>query len=159
MSLRRRRVACVLVLVAALVPRAGGQANPAALADSELAYAENAGLAGRVREGRLIGRTEGVDVEYRPANAHPAAPPRTGKAVLERYAQLWREAERMDVWSVSSPPASRRPNQVRHELTLRWAERMHVLRWDDDAARDARIRDAAQLGRRILELARNSTGR
>jgi hypothetical protein len=125
-------------------------------AGSELEYTESGGFAGRVHQARPIATSGQVEVEYRPVEP-------SGSDVLRgtledaRYAELWREAERIGIWSMASPPRSRGADMMEYELRVRLATKSHALLWGIRATAPDGPAGAADLGRRILAAARDVT--
>lgn len=127
------------------------------LLSSEIAYAESGGIAGRVREARLVASNGKISVEYRPGNARLSDTPHSGTLDPARYLELWREADRLDLWTVESPKPTRGADLMLHSLRLERDGRTHEVRWDDGASGSRRVRDAAAFGRRVLDAARDVT--
>ncbi len=123
------------------------------LSSSELHYSESGGIAGRVHEATLTATGGRVSVSYRPDRSGPADVALSGTLPAPRYLELWREAERMDAWSLAS---NRGPaggaDMIQHELRLRLGTRSHRVSWVEGVSA---MRDASAFGRRILEAARD----
>jgi hypothetical protein len=144
-------LACLILASAAAQP-----STPDPLYDSDIYYMESGGLAGRVREARLTARGGTVTVEYRPGDAYPSAPAEKGTMEPARYLELWRRAEKADVWSIKPAGKSRGMDLVTHELEIRIEEKSHTIRWDDGQPESEPIRRAAGFGREVLSAARKA---
>lgn len=136
--------------------RAGRVSDAAVLADSEMEYTESGGFAGRVHQARLAARGGRVDVEYRPAES-PQAPVVRGTLEANRYTELWREAERIGIWTMTSAPKSSGADMIECELRVRLGTRSHAVRWQAGAPGTSSLARAAELGGRILAAAREVT--
>jgi hypothetical protein len=157
---------CAGIVLGTVLACAAGPASPDrmeqqtsdadVLAGSELEYTESGGFAGRVHQARLIATAGRVEVEYRPAES-PRAGVLRGTLEAARYTELWREAERIGIWTMSSPPKSRGADMMEYELRARLATKSHAVRWRPEAPAPDALAGAADLGRRILAAARDVT--
>ena len=154
-------IQCAGIVLATILACAAGQTSPdrvrpaeeaAVLANSEMEYTDSGGFAGRVHRARLVATAGRVTVEYRPAEPSQMALLR-GTLEPNRYMELWREAERIGVWTMSSPPKSPGADMIESELRVRLDARSHVVRWQPEAAVPASVAGAVELGRRILAVA------
>ncbi len=123
------------------------------LSSSELHYSESGGIAGRVHEATLTAAGGRVSVSYRPDRSGVGDVPQSGTLPAPRYLELWREAERMDAWSLTSrrPPAGG-ADMIQQELRLRLGTRSHSVSWVEGSEA---LREASAFGRRILDAARD----
>jgi hypothetical protein len=158
----RRWLSCVaLFLATATCAGQAGQGGVGAgappsesLKDSEIRYTESGGIAGRVREARFTARDGKVIAEYGGPDLRAPEGLQAGNVENDAYVALWREAERLDLWTLASPAASKGADLVQSELTIRQGSRSKVIRWDETAAASDRLRDAAAWAQRVLEVAR-----
>jgi hypothetical protein len=160
-----RSIGCTLFLAAtitcagerdpALVGAASDASQSAVLDDSEIAYVESGGIAGRVHEAHFKAAAGGVTVGYRsPDIRAPDGTPQAGTVDGEAYVALWRDVDRLNLWSVTSPPRSVGADLIQHELRIRSGKRSHLIRWDEGTAASTRIRDVAAWAQRVLAVAR-----
>jgi hypothetical protein len=140
---------------------AAGQVPPAptarptdaeVLSSSELHYSESGGIAGRTHAATLTATGGRVAVSYRPDRSGVGDALLSGTLPANRYLELWRDAERIDAWSLASarPPAGG-ADMIQQELRLRLGTRSHRVTWVE--ASEA-MREASAFGRRMLEAAR-----
>lgn len=131
--------------------------TPDPLADSELFYTASGGLAGTVREARLIAKAGGVTVEYSASDHRGGAARLTGVLEPSRYLIVWQEAERLGIWTLAVPGKAKGADLIQQEIRVRAGTRSHTVRWTDVAASSPSARTAAQIGERILAVAREAT--
>jgi hypothetical protein len=158
-------VQCAGIVLGTVLACAAGQTSPdrvsvapeaAVLAGSELEYAESGGLAGRIHHARLVASGGRVDVEYRPAESRQAGIQR-GTLEASRYIELWREAERIGIWGMTSARRSRGADLMESELKVRLDSKTHSVRWQPEGSGPPALAGANELGRRILAAAREAT--
>jgi hypothetical protein len=157
----RRWLSCAAVLIATVTcagqtgPASVGPTNPATvLGDSEIHHSESGGIAGRVHEAHFRAAESGVTVEYRAPDLHFPSGSQTGTVDNDAYVALWREADRLDLWTLQSPRRSPGADLIQSELRIRQGTRTHVIRWDEASASSDRLRDVAAWGRRVLAVGR-----
>jgi hypothetical protein len=124
-------------------------ADAEVLSSSELHYSESGGFAGWTHEATLTAAGGRVTVSYRPERSRGNDAPAAGSMPAPRYLELWREAERLNAWSLPStkaPPGA--ADMIGHELRLRLGTRTHSVTWVEPGDR---MKEAAALGRRILD--------
>jgi hypothetical protein len=127
------------------------------LADSEITYVESGGIAGRLHQAHFAAKGSRVDVEYRPADPRAVRGTFTGTLEPDKYIELWRDLERFGVWTMTSSAKSRGADLREYELRLRLGLSRHTVRWDEGNERSDAIRRGAELGRRLLDVARTVT--
>ena len=133
----------------------GATAATALLNDSEIHYIESGGIAGRVHEARFKAANGRVTVEYRAPDLQFPEGLQAGTVDNDAYLALWREAERLDLWTLASGRPSRGADVVQSELRLLQGTRMHEARWDEEhASSSERLRTTASWARRVLAVAR-----
>ncbi len=161
--MRARRSLCGIAVLASVVTCASQTAptvigsDTTLLADSEIHYVESGGFAGRTREAQLAGSNGRVTARYRPDDVRGTVVLMEGAVESARYLELWREADRLDLWTLSSMPKSKGADMVQYEFRIRLGTRSHVIRWDDGTTLSSRLRDVAAFGQRVLSLAREVT--
>jgi hypothetical protein len=159
----RRSLSWVAMLLATAT--CAGQAGPGGvgvgapptespLKDSEIRYSESGGIAGRVREARFTASDGKVIAEYGGPDLRAPQGLQAGNVENDAYVALWREAERLDLWAVTSPAPSKGADLVQSELTIRQGSRSKVIRWDETSASSDRLRDAAAWAQRVVAVAR-----
>ena len=136
--------------------RASQTVDPAVLTSSEMEYTESGGLMGRTQQVRYVAKGGRVEVEYRPAG-RPQDPVLRGMLEADRYMEFWREAERIGIWTMSTPPKSAGADMVESELRVRLPTKSHAVRWQIGAPGAPALTSAAELGRRMLAAAREVT--
>ena len=126
------------------------------LARSEMEYTESGGLAGRIHRARLIAIGGRVNVEYLPGESRDA---QVLRGVLDAdgiHGTLARgRANRRLEDEVGAEVAWCR--LIESELRVRLDAASHVVRWQLEASLPAGVAGAAELGRRMLAMAREVT--
>lgn len=125
------------------------------LGDSELFSAVSGGITGRAREGRLTAKSGRVTVEYSPGD-RAGAGELTGTLEPSRYLELWQEAERAGIWTLTVSAKATGADLLHHELRVRAGTRSHAVAWTGAAPESPSARVASQIGDRILALAREA---
>jgi hypothetical protein len=98
-----------------------------------------------------------VKVEYQPAEPQAMRRTFTGTLEPDKYIELWRDLERSRVWEMASSTKSRGADVLEYELRLRLGLSRHTVRWDEGNEASDAIRRTAELGRRLLGVARTVT--
>ena len=151
------------VAVLASVVTCAGQTAPsrvdaptaaALLADSEIQYVESGGFAGRTHEAHMQATNGRVEVRYRPPDVRGPDGTQAGVVDADVYVALWREADRLDLWTLESPRGSPGADLIQYELRIRRGTRAHVVRWDEGASLEGRLRDGAAWAQKVLATAR-----
>lgn len=145
----------LVLLAAVLAAIASGAQDDALLSNSEIAYTESGGLAGRVREARFVALARAVSVAYRPGDAGGQSVTQQGTLDAMLYVDLWREVLRIGVWEITSPARSRGMDLIEHQLWIRQDSKMHTIRWDDGAPMSGKIQQVSDLGRRLIAIAKD----
>ena len=145
----------VVLLAAVLAGIALGTQNDGLLSNSEIAYMESGGLAGRVREARFVALAGAVTVAYRSGDVRGQSVSQDGTLDAMLYVDLWREVLRIGTWEIASPGRSRGMDLVEHRLTIRQDNRMHTIRWDDGAPMSGELQQVWDLGQRLIATAKD----
>jgi hypothetical protein len=132
----------------------GSSPNASLVNDSEIRYVESGGIAGRVHEAHFKASDGKVIVEYGGADLRAPTGLQAGNVENDAYLALWREAERLNLWTLASPAPSKGADFIQSELTIRHGSRSKVIRWDDESASAGRLRDVAAWAKRVLAMAR-----
>jgi hypothetical protein len=158
----RRWLSCAAIVITTVTcagqtapTRVGATPATALLNDSEIHYIESGGIAGRVHEARFQAADGRVTVQYRAPDLQSPGDMQAGTVDNDAYLALWREAERLDLWTLGSGRQSRGADLVQSELRLRQGKRTHEARWDQEhASSSERLRAAATWARQVLAVAR-----
>jgi hypothetical protein len=144
----------------ALLPVVGGVCaaqDPAPeaglLSDSELVYEVSGGFAGVVRTAKLAAKEGKVTSVYSERNKGFE----TGSREPAPYLELWKEAERLGVWTLEVPGKKNGADMFQHVLRARVGERLHSVSWSDSDQSSPAARNALQIGERILALVREAS--
>jgi hypothetical protein len=124
------------------------------LADSELFYQESGGIAGSFESARLFAHSGAVTVEYASKSGRTRIDPQTVRVPAARYLELWKEAERIGIWSLESPGKGGGADQIQHQLRAAAGGRRQVITWTDGTGAPPSVENAAGIGERVLTLAR-----
>ena len=156
-----RWFSCAAILLATAT--CAGQAGPGSVApsptasplkDSEIRYVESGGIAGRVHEAHFKATDGKVIAEYGAPDLRAPTGLQAGNVENDAYLALWREAERLDLWTLKDPAPSKGADMIQSELQIRLGSRSKVIRWDDEGAASGRLRDVAAWAKRVLATAR-----
>jgi len=161
--MRNVHVLCCLAVVIFAVT-CSGQTKPATttntppssdvLADSEIQYTASGGIAGRTQQAILRAENSRVEARYRPGDVRGSDAAQAGVVEPNAYLLLWRDLDRLNLWTIESAPRSRGADLIEHELRIRRGTRTHVIRWDDGLAPAGRLKDAAAFAQKVEGIAR-----
>jgi hypothetical protein len=127
----------------------------ALLGDSEIRYIESGGIAGRTYEARFGAKDARVTAQYGgPDLRLPDGGLQAGTVENDAYVKLWREADRLNLWTIESPRKAIGADLIECELTIRLGTRSQVIRWNDVSAGADRIRAVAVWAKRVMAVAR-----
>jgi hypothetical protein len=126
----------------------------AVLKNSEIQYVESGGLAGRTTEAHFMAADGRVTAGYRGPDLRAPEGMQMGTVDNDAYLALWRDADRLKVWTIQSPPKATGADLIEYELRIRQGSRSHVIRWNDANVSSGRIEEVAAWARRILAVAR-----
>jgi hypothetical protein len=157
----RQTLSLSLVLVATVT--CAGQTGPsrveapsaeALLKDSGIHYVESGGIAGRVTEAQFEAVGARVTAGYRGPDLHAPEGLQKGTVDNDAYVALWREGERLNLWTIQAPRRGGGADLIESELRIRQGTRSHVIRWNETTATSDEVRDVAAWARRVLAVAR-----
>jgi hypothetical protein len=126
------------------------------LSDSELVYESSGGIAGVVRSAKLVARAGQVTAEYSAKEGRSIVGPQNGPLEPSAYLELWREAERLQIWTLEVPAKAKGADEMQHEMRVRVGERRHAVSWSGSDRPSPSEQNAVLIGQRILALARDA---
>ena len=127
------------------------------LARSEMEYTESGGLAGRIHRARLIAIGGRVNVEYLPGESRDAQVLRGVLDANRLHGTLARGRANRRLEDEVGAEVARWLDMIESELRVRLDAASHVVRWQLEASLPAGVAGAAELGRRMLVMAREVT--
>jgi hypothetical protein len=154
-----RAVAAVLlatVTCAGQTPGRGDVTSSALLNDSEIQYVESGGIAGRLTEAHFKAADGKVTAGYRGPDLRAPEGMQVGNVENVAYLALWREADRLNLWTMQNPPKASGADLIESELRIRQGTRTHVIRWNEGSMSTNKMSDVAAWARRVLAVAREN---
>jgi hypothetical protein len=147
-------VVFVTATCAGQTPGRGDVSSSAVLKDSEIQYVESGGIAGRLTEAHFKAADGKVTAGYRGPDLRAPEGMQVGNVENDAYLALWREADRLNLWTIQNPPKASGADLIDSELRIRQGPRTHVIRWNEGSMSASKMGDVAAWARRVLAVAR-----